>query len=231
MLHISTAQTLSYWRNDLTFISTPQCHSWTRFSHKKCYKNPFYPKLTSHQKHPNKYPSISLHTTSQTFSKHEIPPTLILWHSKNSNTNIYYQSYSNTKCCTMSHCHLPTNHPSKIHTPHKTPLTHNHFLLATILDNIINNFNFARFYVSNPLTCPTTFIQYYLPHKRDNICGSIGLAFSHQSNGNGLVYITSPKSMPKTKKWAHLTTKQSTIFIINHDDWLHYTFNPLQHRM
>jgi hypothetical protein len=116
----------------------------------------------------------------------------------------------------MSHCHLPTNHPSiihtVIHTPHKTPLVHNHrFLLATMLDNIINNFNLARFYFSNPPTCPTTFIQYYLPHKRDNICSSIGLVFSHQSNGNGLVYITSPKPMPKTVKWARLTAKQTPI--------------------
>lgn len=100
--------------------------------------------------------------------------------------------------------------PSIIHTPHKTPLIHNHHILpATILDNIVSNFNLTHFCFSNPLRCPTTFLQYYLPHKRHNICGSIGLAFSHQLNGNGLLHITSPKPMLETIKRARPTTKQT----------------------
>ena len=73
-----------------------------------------------------------------------------------------------------------------------------------------------------PLTCPTQLTQYYSPHNRDKIFGSIGHAQSYKWKGIG-AHPTDHNTTIEAIHWARMAAKEDpntiTILIINHNDW------------
>ena len=70
---------------------------------------------------------------------------------------------------------------------HKTnPLKNSqHTLPTNIMDSIITTFNISQSYFSSPITCSITIRQFYSPHTRDKIFGSLGTAFQYKWRGIG----------------------------------------------
>ena len=85
--------------------------------------------------------------------------------------------------------------------PDTIPPSHNHNILSppppTNARNLINIFQLSHSYFSIPLTCPTNSTQYYSPHDRDMIFGSLGLSFSHQWIGHGFAHVVHITLIPK----------------------------------
>ena len=94
--------------------------------------------------------------------------------------------------------------PQHKHAPPKIPPSkHNHHSLpSSILDNLVHTFWLTHLYFSSLLICPTNFLQYHSPLKRDILFGSLGPAFFTQWKVRGLAHKVDFNLLSKVIKWA-----------------------------
>ena len=92
----------------------------------------------------------------------------------------------------------------------------------TITKILIESLKITHSYYSSPFTCPTQLTQYYSPHNRDKITGSMGHAQSYKWKGIGLAHPTYHKPTVEAIHWARMAAKEDantiTILIVNHND-------------
>jgi DNA-directed RNA polymerase subunit L len=113
---------------------------------------------------------------------------------------------------------LPKKKPKTIQTNNL-----HHTLHSPITTTLIESFKITHSYYSSPLTCPTQLTQYYSPHNRDKLFGSLGHAQSSRWQGIGLAHPPDHNTTIEAIHWARMAAKEDTntftILIVNHNDW------------
>ena len=99
---------------------------------------------------------------------------------------------------------LPKKKPKTI-----LPKNLHHTLHPIITNTLIESFNITHSYYSSPLTYPTQLTQFYTPHNRDKIFGSLGHTQSSRWNNIGLAHPMDYNTTVEAIHWAHMATKEN----------------------
>ena len=91
------------------------------------------------------------------------------------------------------------------------------------MDSIITTFNISQSYFSSPITCSTTITQFYSPHTRDTVFGSLASAFQYKWRGIRYAHPPNIEMAQQTIHWARLAAQHDpytiTLLIIPDNNW------------
>jgi hypothetical protein len=123
----------------------------------------------------------------------------------------------------ITHLSKPKDKSSKM--PNKATFAQNaHTAIPTqILEEIIGQFQITHSYFSSPITCHTNLKQFYLPHQRDQIFGSMGQAFDYKWQGSGYAHPPNHELTIQALQWARLVSQVDPVCASGHSNK-----NPLE---
>ena len=88
------------------------------------------------------------------------------------------------------------------------------------MDSLTTTFNITHSYYSSPTTCSTQITQFYSPHTRDKIFGSLGTALQYKWKGISYAHPHNEKTAQQAIHWTRLAAKndQSIVTILVKSD-------------
>jgi ribonuclease HI len=131
--------------------------------------------------------------------------------------------------CNRYRVDTPLKEPKK--TPKLTKALAHRTLPQQLLQHLTNSYSLTHSYYSNPLTCPYNMHQFYSPHARDRVFGSLGDSTKIQWNGHGFAHPPDQKNALTAIHQARMAARTHpntlTIVVLPHTTW-HSKNNPLQ---